>query len=70
MKQRLSELERKKDTRKKILLGGLMIKAGFGDEEAVIIYGLLLEAFETLHQDNESVRSRWKLKGEVAFKEF
>lgn len=69
MKQRLIELERKEDTRKKIQLGGLIVKVGLDDEKAALLYGLLLEARETLWQEGESARTRWQLKGEIAFKE-
>jgi hypothetical protein len=65
----LSELDRKENTRKKIQLGGLIIKAGLDDEKAATLYGLLLEAKETLSQGGESIRAKWQLKGEIAFKE-
>ena len=39
---------RKLDTRHKIQLGGLVIKAGLGDEESAVILGLLTAAKRVL----------------------
>ena len=39
---------RKADTRNKIQLGGLIVKAGLGDEPAAVLLGLLLAAARTL----------------------
>ncbi|MCW5589677.1 MAG: conjugal transfer protein TraD [Legionellales bacterium] len=61
-------LERKEDTRRKIQLGGLIKKAGLDNEPSAIIFGLLLEAAEILQSPQaEQVRSRWRLKGDLAF---
>lgn len=47
---------RKKDTRKKIQLGGLIIKAGLQDESKALLYGLLLDGKERLHSIEERER--------------
>jgi hypothetical protein len=61
-------IERKQDTRKKIQLGGLIIKAGLMDEPTAILLGLLLEANETLQSEEaETARRRWKVLGDIAF---
>ena len=70
MKQRLTDLERKADTRRKIQLGGLIIKAGLQEESSAVILGLLLEAYETLISDlGLDAKLTWQIKGELAFKE-
>jgi hypothetical protein len=62
-------MDRKATTRHKIQLGGLVTKAGLGNEKPTTLYGLLLEASETLRQEGEDARLRWQIKGELAFKE-
>ncbi|NNM59277.1 MAG: conjugal transfer protein TraD [Legionellales bacterium] len=60
--------ERKEDTRRKIQLGGLVKKAGLENESTAILYGMLLEAAENLSSnDAEKIRTRWKIKGDLAF---
>ena len=39
----MSQAERKADTRRKIGLGGLVIKAGMADLDAMVLLGLLAE---------------------------
>ncbi|OAI47775.1 hypothetical protein AYO45_05590 [Gammaproteobacteria bacterium SCGC AG-212-F23] len=59
-------LERKQDTRRKIQMGGLVKKAGLENESTAVLYGLLLEAAEYLQSEEaESVKSRWRLKGDI-----
>ena len=41
-------IDRKADARRKIQLGGLIMKAGLDEEPAAVLLGLLLEAAETL----------------------
>jgi Conjugal transfer protein TraD len=61
--------QRKQETRRKIQLGGLIVKAGLQDESAAMLYGMLLEAQELLSGSNASkVRERWQIRGDVAFK--
>ena len=65
---RMKILERKQDTRRKIQLGGLVKKAGLDNESTAVLFGLLLEAVESLQGgDAESIKSRWRLKGDIAF---
>ncbi len=60
--------QRKQETRRKIQLGGLIVKAGLQDESTAVLYGLLLEAAELLESSNASkTRQRWHISGDVAF---
>jgi hypothetical protein len=62
-------MERKADTRRKIQLGGLVIKAGLEGESTSVLLGLLLEAFESLQEDEGfDMRARWRTKGDLALK--
>jgi Conjugal transfer protein TraD len=66
--QRAADAERRRDTRRKIQLGGLVIKAGLADEEPAVILGLLAAAKRVLngaHADDS--RRRWKDLGDQAF---
>lgn len=56
---------RKKDTREKIELGGLIAKAGLRYEKRALLLGLLLDARERLHHDAE--RERLTAIGAKAF---
>ncbi|MEZ5784541.1 MAG: type IV conjugative transfer system coupling protein TraD [Rhizobiaceae bacterium] len=57
---------RKKDTREKIELGGLIVKAGLRYEKRVLLLGLLLEGAMRL-KTNEAERSRLMAIGAEAF---
>jgi len=57
--------ERKKDTREKIQLGGLVVKAGLRDVDKAVILGALLEAAERLK--DQTVRARFEARGKEAF---
>ncbi len=46
--QRVADADRRRDTRRKIQLGGLVIKAGLADEEPAVILGLLAAAKRVL----------------------
>jgi hypothetical protein len=60
--------ERRRDTRRKIQLGGLVIKAGLADEEPAVILGLLAAAKRVLSgQQAAASRQRWKELGDQAF---
>lgn len=60
---------RKQDTRYKIELGGLVIKAGLGDEPKAIVLGALVLAAATLQGQNANEsRARFTAEGEAAFK--
>lgn len=65
---RTRELLRKEDTRRKIELGGLVVKAGLGDEDRAVILGALLEAVSALQGPNgPDERRRLKEVGTRAF---
>ena len=69
---RLRMLERKQDTRRKIQLGGLIIKAGLQEEPAAVLLGLLLEAKENMRsKENKKIgdkkREHYRLVGDIAF---
>ena len=54
-------MDRKEDARKKIQLGGLIVKAGLDDmhpQDAYILYGMLLDCKRALSQ-KPSLRDKW-----------
>lgn len=56
---------RKEDARKKIQLGGLIIKAGLDHmhpEEAYVLYGMLLDCKRVL-QDSPAIKEKWTILG-------
>ncbi|MCZ7450264.1 conjugal transfer protein TraD [Agrobacterium rhizogenes] len=57
---------RKKDTREKIELGGLIVKAGLRFEKRAVLLGALVELQQRLALD-ESERARLKTLGQAAF---
>lgn len=57
--------DRKKDTRHKIELGGLIIKAGMGEVDKHILYGGLVELAEKLELPEE--HNRLQRRGRRAF---
>jgi Conjugal transfer protein TraD len=57
---------RKKDTREKIELGGLIVKAGLRYEKRALLLGLLIEAGQRI-RGNETERSRLIAIGAEAF---
>jgi hypothetical protein len=66
--RRAADAERRRDTRHKIQLGGLVIKAGLAGEEPAVLLGLLEAARRVLsgtHAANS--RQRWKELGDQAF---
>jgi hypothetical protein len=64
----MSTEERKRDTRRKIQFGGLVIKAGLGSEELAVILGMLSAGGRVLKsQTGAEARRRWKELGERAF---
>ncbi|HKV54720.1 MAG TPA: conjugal transfer protein TraD [Candidatus Binataceae bacterium] len=67
--RRVADAERRRDTRRKIQLGGLVIKAGLADEEPAVILGLLSAAQRVLTgQHAADSRRRWKELGDQAFR--
>ena len=60
---------RKQETRRKIELGGLVIKAGLSNESSDVILGALLKAATTLElAEGNRVRNEFKALGEAAFR--
>ena len=57
---------RKKDTREKIELGGLIVKAGLRYEKRALLLGLLIDAGRRIKGD-EAERSRLAAIGAEAF---
>lgn len=57
---------RKKDTREKIQLGSLIVKAGLRYEKRALLLGLLLDAHRRIRGD-ETERSRLTAIGAEAF---
>lgn len=57
---------RKKDTREKIELGGLIVKAGLRYEKRALLLGLLIDAGKRIKGD-EAERSRLNAIGADAF---
>ena len=58
--------DRKKDTREKIALGGLIVKAGLRYESRALLLGLLIEAKKRF-DGNETERARLTTIGAEAF---
>jgi len=58
--------ERKADTRNKIQLGGLVIKANMQDYAKSVILGALIDACEQLERD-DAILALFKAKGEATF---
>jgi len=57
---------RKKDTREKIELGGLIVKAGLRYEKRALLLGLLIDASRCL-KGNDAEQSRLTAIGSEAF---
>lgn len=66
MRQASSSEARKKDTREKIELGGLIAKAGLRYEKRAVLLGALVELGRKLHAD-EGERTRLAAIGAEAF---
>lgn len=58
--------ERKKDTREKIELGGLIVKAGLRYEKRALLLGLLIDASRRIRGD-DAERSRLTVIGAEEF---
>lgn len=58
--------ERKKDTREKIELGGLIVKAGLRYEKRALLLGLLIDAAKRIKGD-ETEKARLAAIGAEAF---
>jgi hypothetical protein len=59
---------RREDTRRKIQLGGLVIKAGIGDYPPSVILGALTLAARALNGPNaDATKARFEAAGDEAF---
>ena len=58
--------QRKAETRRKIQLGGLVIKAKMAEYNKAIILGALLDAYEQMQHDSTMI-DVYQRKGEAAF---
>ena len=66
MRQSTTSEERKKDTREKIELGGLIAKAGLRYEKRAVLLGALIELGSRLKAD-DGERARLAVVGAEAF---
>ncbi len=66
MRRSTSSEARKKDTREKIELGGLIVKAGLRYEKRALLLGLLIDAGSRI-RDDEAKRARLTAIGTEAF---
>ncbi|MGH7814644.1 MAG: conjugal transfer protein TraD [Candidatus Binataceae bacterium] len=65
----MSYEQRKLDTRRKIALGGLVVKAGLDREDPSVLLGMLMAAARVLASaDADEHRKRWRERGDSAFK--
>lgn len=68
--QKQSLQDRKQDARKKIMLGGLFVKAGldhFHPHDPATLYGILLDAKEKMQTDS-TIQSKWQSLGKELMK--
>jgi hypothetical protein len=65
----MSHEERKLDTRRKIAMGGLVIKARLDREEPSVLLGMLMSAARVLSSPNaDDYRKHWRERGDAAFR--
>jgi hypothetical protein len=60
-----ADAERRRDTREKIELGGLVVKAGLREADRAFILGVLIEAAQ--HDCHSAAFKRWRAIGQDAF---
>ena len=66
----MKKTERAQDTRDKIQLGGLIVKAGLREENKNILLGILIDAANRLHgNEADRVREHYQQLGDRAFSE-
>lgn len=58
---------RRTDTRDKIQLGGLVVKAGLREEEKSVILGILIEGLQALQTD-DAIKAHYQKIGDAAFR--
>ena len=61
-----ADAERRRDTREKIELGGLVVKAGLREADRAVILGALIEAAQ--HDRHSAAVKRWRAIGQDAFR--
>src|SRR3954454_16130609 len=61
-----ADAERRRDTREKIELGGLVVKAGLREPDRAVILGALIEAAQ--HDRHSAAVKRWRAIGQDAFR--
>jgi len=66
MERRETDEARRKETREKIQLGGLIVKAGLRFEKRSVILGALIDATERM-TNNPNERDRLQVIGKRAF---
>lgn len=66
MRQISQSEDRKKDTREKIQLGGLIVKAGLRYEKRALLLGLLIDGARRI-RDDQNERERLTAIGAKAF---
>jgi len=65
----MSHEDRKLETRRKIAMGGLVVKAGLDHEDPAMLLGMLMSAARVLSSPNaDEHRKRWRERGDTAFK--
>lgn len=68
--QKQSLQDRKQDARKKIMLGGLFVKAGldhFHPHDPATLYGILLDAKAKM-ENNPTLKNKWQEMGKELMK--
>lgn len=66
MARQINEDARRRDTREKIALGGLIVKAGLRHEKRAVLLGALMDLQSRLAED-KSERARLQVIGAEAF---
>lgn len=61
------EQQRRSDAHEKIILGGLIVKAGLRECDSAILLGAMIEVSEALQNAETSKVSRWREAGLSAF---
>lgn len=58
----MTETSRKQDTRDKIQLGGLIVKAGLREADKALLFGILLSAKEALSKPDSAALQEYYTK--------
>ena len=62
--QTMNAEDRRKDAREKIMLGGLLVKAGLREEDTAVLYGAILDMRSKLQKPRS--RDAYRAAGEKA----